>query len=41
MEHVTNRERDVVPGQSASAVRWSTSAVQPGERFDAWTGIIS
>jgi len=39
--HVTNRERDVVPGQRDAAVRWSTSEVQPGERFDAWTGIIS
>jgi AraC-like DNA-binding protein len=41
MERVTRRERDIVPGQRDCGVRWSTSEVQPGERFDAWTGIIS
>jgi AraC-like DNA-binding protein len=41
MERVPNRERDIVPGQRDCAVHWSTSEVQPGERFDAWTGIIS
>jgi hypothetical protein len=40
-EHVTNRGRDIGPGQPGQAVRWSTSEVQPGERFDAWNGIIS
>ncbi|WP_169789774.1 helix-turn-helix domain-containing protein [Actinoplanes subtropicus] len=38
---MSTRERDIVPGQHDSAVRWSTSEVRPGERFDAWTGIIS
>jgi AraC-like DNA-binding protein len=41
MVHVTRRERDAVAGRPGHAVRWSTSEVQPGERFDAWTGIIS
>jgi len=41
MERVTHRERDIVPGQPAGAVCWSTSEVRPGDRFDAWTGIIS
>jgi len=41
MELVTNRERGIVPGQRDCFGRWSTSVVQPGERFDAWTSIIS
>ena len=41
MERVIRRERDVVAGQRDGAVRWSTSGVEPGERFDAWTDIIS
>jgi AraC-like DNA-binding protein len=41
MERMTKRERVISPGQHGCAVRWSTSEVQPGERFDAWTGIIS
>lgn len=41
MERMTKRERVIVPGQHGCARCWSTSEVQPGERFDAWTGIIS